>query len=55
MLGGDHDLVLFCALRRLNDLPREWVSLILSKNDPDRFVEAVRALDIALGAIPESR
>ena len=55
VLGGDHDLVLFCALRRLNDLPRERVALILSKNDPDRFVEAVRALDIALGAIPESR
>ena len=38
-----------------NDLPRERAALVLSKNHPDMFVDAVRALDVALGAIPESK
>ena len=54
-LGGDHDLILFSAMRALNDLPRERAALVLSKNHPDMFADAVRALDAALGAIPESK
>lgn len=54
-LGADHDLILFTALRALNDLPRERAALVLTKNNPDLFADAVRALDVALGAIPESR
>ena len=54
-LGGDHDLILFSAMRALNDLPRERAALVLSKNHPDMFVDAMRALDVALVAIPESK
>lgn len=42
-------------MRALNDLPRERAALVLSKANPDMFVDAVRALDAALGAIPESK
>ena len=54
-LGGDHDLILFSAMRALNDLPRERAALVLSRNNPDMLADAVRALDVALGAIPESK
>lgn len=52
-LGADHDLILFSALRTLNSLPRERVALILSSNEPDLYVDAIRALDVSLGAIPK--
>ena len=48
-------MILFSAMRALNDLPRERAALVLSKNHPDMFVDAMRALDVALGAIPESK
>ena len=54
-LGGYHDLILFSAMRALNDLPRERAALVLSRNNPDMLADAVRALDVALGAIPESK
>lgn len=52
-LGGDHDLVLFGALKALKGLPRERVALLLAKEEPSCFIQALCALDAALYPIPE--
>lgn len=54
-LGADHDMILFAAMRALNDIPRERAAFLLSRNAPGHFVDAIRALDAALGAIPEGK
>lgn len=51
-LGGDHDLVLFAAVRALNALPRARVARLLARDNPAMISAARAALNRALGAIP---
>lgn len=52
-LASDHALVLFSALRALNELPRERVARLLTRDCPDLFDSALEALDRALSVIPK--
>ena len=51
-LGGDHDLVLFSALRALSQLPRKRAALFLTRDCPYLIEEALDALDRCLPVIP---
>lgn len=51
-LGGDHDLVLFSALRALSKLPRERTAMYLTRDCPYLYDEAVDALKRCLPEIP---
>ena len=52
-LASDHALVLFSALRALNELPRERVARLLTRDCPDLFDSALEALDRSLSVIPK--
>jgi len=54
-LASDHDHVLFAALVALNDLPRERAARLLTLDHQERELEAIEALDLALGALPRGR
>lgn len=52
-LASDHDHVLFAALVALNALPRRRAARLLTLGKPHLEQDAMRALDWALGALPE--
>lgn len=54
-LASDHSLVLFAALRALNELPRARVARLLALSHPMLTRSAEDALERALSAIPRER